>query len=585
MTHRSRPAPRRRQRARWQDELRTQRLLIGAFAAAIAVALGLFGMSAWTAYYDGNLRQVIVVEGTAVSREGLDLRQAIIGAELQATAVDLQGQLGGTAVGRPPTARDALLQQQLQAISDQFSNLTSAATGSIVDGLFQASRADELGIDISPEEVDTEVADRKTLPARVQLSIIVVDALPDDAEVGAEPTEEDFARAEEEATEILAELEGGGEFATIATEQSDDAASAQAGGLVGWVAEEDVQYGYLFPLAEGVEIDELAGPSRTETGYVVLRVEDRTEAGPFTELVDLLNSARVTDADYRAYVTDDLMRLEFRAYFDEEVVVSPAPQREVAQILVLNDEGIPVPKLRVRHLLAQPLPGADDQSAATEEQWQAALDRAEAWYEEVQDPDADWFEIALDSDDPGSRENGGDLGWYDPTSGGFVPEVEDTIADLGVDEISEPVESDFGYHVIQVTDQRSTALGFAEDMIAELQADPDAFGETARTDSEDASTREDDGYFGWVAHYEVSTAREDAIFGLTDIGEISSEPVIDGNQIWIFQLLDSAEARSIDEDRLSTIRSVGFSRWYDELKANGEIWIDTLLQTAPAPAA
>ena len=32
MTYRSRPAPRRRQRARWQDELRTQRILIGAFA-------------------------------------------------------------------------------------------------------------------------------------------------------------------------------------------------------------------------------------------------------------------------------------------------------------------------------------------------------------------------------------------------------------------------------------------------------------------------------------------------------------------------------------------------------------------------
>ena len=108
-------------------------------------------------------------------------------------------------------------------------------------------------------------------------------------------------------------------------------------------------------------------------------------------------------------------------------------------------------------------PAREDQAAATEEQWQAALDRAEAWYNEVQDPDADWFEIALDSDDPGSRDNGGDLGWYDPTSGGFVPEVEETIADLGVGEISEPVESDFGYHVIQVTDQRTTALEFAEE--------------------------------------------------------------------------------------------------------------------------
>jgi parvulin-like peptidyl-prolyl isomerase len=576
MTYRSRPAPRRRPRARWQDELRTQRLLIGAFAVAIAVALGLFAMSAWNAYYETHLRQAIVVDGTPVPREDLDLRQTIIGSELQASAVDLNDQLGG--------ARDQIIQQQIQAISDQFSNLTSVSTTSIVDGLFQGSRAGELGISVSADEVDAEFTDRRTLPERVQLSIITVNALPEDAEVGAEPTDEDFARAEQEAEDITAELDAGGDFATIATEQSDDAASAQFDGLVGWVAEEDAQYGYLFPLAEGVETDALAGPTRTETGYVILRVEDRAEAGPFTTLIDLLNGARVTDADYRAYIEEDLLQAAFRTYFEEEVVVSPAPQREVAQILILADQGVPVPKLRVRHLLAQPLPGQDDQSVATPEQWEAALDRAEAWHEVVQDPTADWFVIALDSDDPGTRENGGDLGWYDPTSGGFVPEFEAAITGLAVGDISEPVRTDFGYHIIQVTDQRNTALEYAEEIIAAVQEDPDAFGSTAREASEDSTTRDDDGYFGWVAHYEVTAAKEDAIFALTDVGEVSSHPVIDGNQIWIFQLLESAESRTIEESRLNSIRSAGYSRWYDDLKADVQIWIDTQFQAAP-PAA
>jgi parvulin-like peptidyl-prolyl isomerase len=548
-------------------------MLIGAFAVAIAVALGLFGMSAWTAYYDMHLRQVIVVDHAPVTREAFDLRQAIIGAELQATAEDISDQLGG--------ARDALLQQQLGAISDQFQNLASATTNSIVDGLFQAGRADGLGITVAPEDVDAEIDDRLNLPERVQLSLIEVDALPEDAEPGAEPTDEDFARAEAEADAILAELEAGGDFAAIATAQSDDAASAQVEGLVGWVAEDDAQYGHLFPFAEGVEAGELTGPSRTDTGYVILRVDDRTEAGPFAALTEQLDAARVTDEDYRAYVSDDLMRLAFRDHYETEVVVSPAPQREVAQILVLNDQGIPVPKLRVRHLLAQPLPGSDSQADATEEQWQAALDRAEGWYEEVQDPDADWFEIALESDDPGSRENAGDLGWYDPTTSQFDPEFEAAIADLGVGEISEPVETEFGYHVIQVTDQRSTAMEFAEELIADLQEDPDSFGARARADSEDRATRDDEGYLGWVAEYETTAVREDAIFGMTENGEISREPVIEGNQIWIFQLLDSAERREIEESRLSTIRSSGFTRWYEDLKAGGEIWIDTTIQPAP----
>lgn len=577
MTYRSRPAPRRRHRARWQDELRTQRLLVGAFAAAIAIALGVFGISAWSAYFDGHLRQVMVVEGTAVSRDAFDLRQTIIGSELQATGLDLNNQLGG--------ARDAVLQQQLSVISDQFQNLTSTAAGSIEDGLFQATRAGGFGLSVSDAEIDAEVTARQNLPARVKLSLISFRALPDDAASGATPTDEDFARAKDEADQARADLDAGGDFATIATAQSDDAASAQADGLVGWVSADDIQYGYLFPLAEGAENGDLVGPEKTDTGWVILRVEDRTPAGPFTTLLDLLDGARVTDADYRAYIGDELMRRAFRGYFEDEIVVSPAPQRDVAQILILQDQGVPVPKQRIRHLLAQPLPGADDQSTATQAEWDAALARAQGWYEEVQDPNADWFEIAKESDDPGSRGRGGDLGWYDPTTGNFVPEFEAAVATLGVGEISEPVKTDFGYHVIQVTDQRVSALDFATNMIVDLQADPESFADRATADSEDSATRSDGGHLGWVAHYETDAIREEAIFALTDVGQISAEPVVDGNQIWIFKLVDTSEDRIVEKARLDTIRSTGYDRWYATVQKDGQIWVDTQLTLDSAPAA
>ncbi len=589
MTYRNRPAPRRRHRARWQDELRTQRILVGGFAAAIAVALGLFGISAWNSYYDSHLRQVMVVEGTAVIREELDLRQAIMGAELAATGTDIADQMGGQPPEdpRPPTARDAVLQQQLSVISDQLTNLTATATSSISDGLFQATRADELEITVSDEAIDEEIETRQNVPARVQVSIIEVDALPEDAATGDEPTDEDFARALEEATAIRDRLDDGEDFGTVAVAESDDAGSAQTEGLVGWVTEEDPQYGPLFTLAEGVDAGELTGPTETETGYTILRVEDRTEAGPFTGLLDQLSAARVSEADYRAYVADELMKRGFRTHFEEEVAVTPASQREIAQILVLDDQGVPVPKQRLRHLLAQPVPGGEvaDQEAATDEQWAAAQARAEAWYDEVQDPEADWFELAEESDDPGSRNNGGDLGWYDPTTGEFVPEFEAAVARLAVGEISEPVRTDFGYHVIQVTDQRTTALDFAESLIEDLQADPDSFGEQALANSEDSATRTDEGYLGWVARYEGTAAREEAIFGLAEIGDITTQPVVDGNQIWIFQLRGINEERLVEESRLNTIRSTGYSRWYEEVQADAEIWIDTQLQLDTAPPA
>jgi parvulin-like peptidyl-prolyl isomerase len=166
-----------------------------------------------------------------------------------------------------------------------------------------------------------------------------------------------------------------------------------------------------------------------------------------------------------------------------------------------------------------------------------------------------------------------------------VPEFEAAVARLAVGEISEPVRSSFGYHVIQVTDQRTTALEFAQNLIDELRADPDSFGAAALANSEDAATRTEEGNAGWVAHYEETAGREAAIFALENIGDISATPVVEGNQIWIFKLLNSIELRGIDNTRLSTIRSTGYTRWYDELKAGGQIWIDPQLQLDAAPSA
>jgi len=71
---------------------------------------------------------------------------------------------------------------------------------------------------------------------------------------------------------------------------------------------------------------------------------------------------------------------------------------------------------------------------------------------------ADFAKLATaESDDVGSAEKGGDLGWF--TRGQMVPEFEQVAFALkNPGEISEPVRTQFGYHLIQLIDHKAAEL-------------------------------------------------------------------------------------------------------------------------------
>ena len=78
----------------------------------------------------------------------------------------------------------------------------------------------------------------------------------------------------------------------------------------------------------------------------------------------------------------------------------------------------------------------------------------------------DFTELAKQfSEDPGSALNGGDLNWIDPNS--LVPAFREEMARTAIGELSEPFESQFGWHILQVIDRRSTD---SSDQMREQQA-------------------------------------------------------------------------------------------------------------------
>ena len=183
MTLRSRPVLDRKHRPRWQDELRTQQLIVVGFAIAIAVAIGIFGAAAWNGYWETHSRPVADVAGTSFDKSDLDERETILTMELVAKLTELQSQLTGG-------PRDEIINQQVEQLNAQANSLTANAASSLVDGEVLASRAGDFDVTVTDAQVDAEVAQRLALTERVNANLILVEALPEDAEAGAEPTDE-----------------------------------------------------------------------------------------------------------------------------------------------------------------------------------------------------------------------------------------------------------------------------------------------------------------------------------------------------------------------------------------------------------
>ena len=102
-------------------------------------------------------------------------------------------------------------------------------------------------------------------------------------------------------------------------------------------------------------------------------------------------------------------------------------------------------EVHVRHILLKP---SEIRSA------EATQKLADRLYQRLRSGE-DFSALAKQfSEDPGSALNGGDLSWIDPSS--LVPAFREEMARTAVGELSKPFESQFGWHVLQVLDRRST---------------------------------------------------------------------------------------------------------------------------------
>jgi len=134
--------------------------------------------------------------------------------------------------------------------------------------------------------------------------------------------------------------------------------------------------------------------------------------GQYTTWEDFLEKNGLTDEYFHQLVVDNLLM--------EQLSDKHGPERQVEQA-------------HVRHILVE-----------TEEEAQEVVDKLKAG--------GDFAVLAAEySTDPGSKDQGGDLGWF--PRGVMIKEFEDVAFSLPLEETSEPVQTQFGYHVLEVLER------------------------------------------------------------------------------------------------------------------------------------
>ena len=212
--------------------------------------------------------------------------------------------------------------------------------------------------------------------------------------------------------------------------------------------------------AEDLQIAKLS--SLVESGVFVSDAEIDAELRRQAETADLaavqvryerfLNGVTVTDDELQAHYAahgEDYRRGEQRVI--RYLVVETSRLRrtlpaEKAELQAYYDqhraEFMVGEKAHARHILLRLPPSATaDQRAEIKLRADGVLRIAQAG--------GDFAELAKKhSEDPGSRDSGGDLGWF--ARGEMVPEFESAVFNAKPGDLVGPVESQFGFHIIKV---------------------------------------------------------------------------------------------------------------------------------------
>lgn len=151
-----------------------------------------------------------------------------------------------------------------------------------------------------------------------------------------------------------------------------------------------------------------------------------------------LRAIGLSERDLREMIRENLLVRRMEETVRGDVEVTEEDIREAYE------------EVRARHILIRPEGSPEEWDEAA---WEQARQKAEALRAQLENG-ADFAQLAQEhSADVASAVQGGDVGFFSRRSP-FVEPFKEAAFALNVNELSQPVRTDFGYHIIQVTERR-----------------------------------------------------------------------------------------------------------------------------------
>ncbi len=406
---------------RREKELRQRRLLfIGTGIAAGVVVVALL-IGAVYQYVIFPNQAFATVNGEKISREDyvkyrkftLLQETAQVTEQLQSAAPDQQAQL----------------QQTLQGISEEYADLEDGnapidpvTLRDMVNNTLAVQGLSEFGLTISDEELNAYVTE-------ILLQIDLEEPTPiptTNPTAAAWATETSEIRLEEATTTAIANQTAAIETreAFEATQEADASATVEAGGTpppTATATEEPTETPTLAPTLDPDAPTPTLDPDEPTPTEVPTATQTPSEAEIFATGEEVFGQLEENFLDAAGMSKSDFERL----------VAEPALAQQMITEQLTAEVTDTAEQVRASHILVQTLDAAQelvDGRLQTEDFATVA--------EEV-------------SIDESSAVNGGDLGWF--PRGIMDPAFEEAAFDMEVGEISEPVLSQFGWHVIMKT--------------------------------------------------------------------------------------------------------------------------------------